>query len=56
MCINTGVFDEKTFTSEVELDNVSTFFVYHHELFSYIPKDISILPNDCKHMTLRRSI
>jgi len=52
---NTVMFDEHVMSYEVKLDNDYTF-VYHDALLSYIPNNISVLPNGLSYVTLRSSI
>lgn len=52
----TIIFDEHTFSYEVKVGNSNQIFVYHHMLPSFIPNNLSILPNGCKYVTLRSSI
>jgi len=53
--INTVIFDNHVFSYEIKLDDKCTF-VYHHALLSYIPNNISVLPNGRSYVTLRSSI
>ncbi|XP_022159932.1 uncharacterized protein LOC111028782 [Myzus persicae] len=52
---NTVIFDDHVFSYEIKLDDECTF-VYHHALLSYIPNNISVLPNGRSYVTLRSSI
>lgn len=53
--LNTIMFDEHIYSYEVKIENDNKIFVYHHMLPSFIPNNLSILPNGCKYVTLRSS-
>jgi hypothetical protein len=51
----TVIFNDHVFSYEVKIDDECTF-VYHHAMLSYIPNNISVLPNGSRYITLRSSI